>query len=103
MTVDRIQIWEQEEIILVQISMAPPLRWVNSYVFRGEEGVTIVDPGPHTKAAEDEWGAVFSELKIGPADIAGIVITHHHPDHYGMAGYMQSISGAPVYISRRAH
>ncbi|MNW37519.1 putative metallo-hydrolase YflN [compost metagenome] len=103
MTIKRVQKWDQEEIALVRISMAPPLRWVNSYVLRGDEGITIIDPGPHTNVSEGEWREAFAELGISAADISAIVITHHHPDHYGMAGYMQSLSGAPVFMSERAH
>ncbi|MGG6311795.1 MBL fold metallo-hydrolase [Paenibacillus macerans] len=97
-----IQLWEKELIARVPISMAPPLRRVNSYVLRGEEGITIVDPGPRTKETEAEWQAAWRELGISPREIAQIVLTHHHPDHYGLAGYLQSLTGAPVLMSSRA-
>lgn len=103
MTNDLIQVWDSGRITRICISMAPPLRWVNSYVLRGEEGITIIDPGPHTVATEREWTEVLSELNISTQDIHAIMITHHHPDHFGMAGYMQSLSGAPVLMSRRAY
>lgn len=103
MTDDLIQVWDSGHITRVCISMAPPLRWVNSYVLRGAEGITIVDPGPRTVVTEREWKEAFVELKISTQDINAIIITHHHPDHFGMAGYMQSLSGSPVFMSRRAH
>ncbi|RCX19816.1 glyoxylase-like metal-dependent hydrolase (beta-lactamase superfamily II) [Fontibacillus phaseoli] len=95
--------WEPEELTRVRISMAPPLRWVNSYLLRGDEGVTIVDPGPRSQVTEEEWRTAWNELGMTPSDISGIVLTHHHPDHYGLAGYLQSLSGAQVFMSRRAH
>ncbi len=98
-----IEVFEQEELARVRISMAPPLRWVNSYILRGEEGVTIVDPGPRSNLTESEWRTALSELDISPRDIVSIVVTHHHPDHYGMAGYLQLLTGAEVFMSRRAH
>lgn len=103
MSRSEIEVFEQEELVRVRISMAPPLRWVNSYILRGEEGVTIVDPGPRTDLAESEWVTALRELDISPREIASIVVTHHHPDHYGMAGYLQLLTGAEVFMSRRAH
>jgi glyoxylase-like metal-dependent hydrolase (beta-lactamase superfamily II) len=29
------------------------------------------------------------------------VLTHMHPDHFGLAGYFQHLTGAPVYLSPR--
>lgn len=103
MTRPDIQIYQDEELVQVPISMAPPLRWVNSYILRGEEGVTIVDPGPRTDTTEAEWRTVWNRLGISPRDIVSIMVTHHHPDHYGLAGYMQAVTGADVYMSRRAY
>lgn len=97
-----IQLWEKELIARVPISMAPPLRQVNSYVLRGKEGITIIDPGPRTKESEAEWQGAWRELGISASEITQIVLTHHHPDHYGLAGCLQSITGAAVLMSRRA-
>ncbi|GGF89589.1 MBL fold metallo-hydrolase [Paenibacillus aceti] len=99
----QIEAWEEYGLTRVPVSMAPPLRYVNSYVLRGEEGITIIDPGPHTAATEAEWREFMRELKLDPKDVSSIIITHHHPDHYGLAGYLQQWSGAPVYMSHRAH
>ncbi|MDU2240869.1 MAG: MBL fold metallo-hydrolase [Paenibacillus sp.] len=97
-----IQLWERELVARVPISMAPPLRRVNSYVLRGDEGITIIDPGPRTDETEAEWRAAWQELGISPRDIAQIVLTHHHPDHYGLSGYLQEVTGAAVLMSPRA-
>ncbi|MDU4698473.1 MAG: MBL fold metallo-hydrolase [Paenibacillus sp.] len=98
-----IPLWERELVARVPISMAPPLRRVNSYVLRGDEGITIIDPGPRTDETEAEWRAAWQELGIVPRDIRQIVLTHHHPDHYGLAGYLQEVTGADVLMSPRAY
>lgn len=98
-----IQTWDKECVIRVPLSMAPPLRWVNSYMLRGPEGITIIDPGPRTAETEREWSLALRQLDIAPGDVAQIMVTHHHPDHYGLAGYLQSITGAAVRMSRRAY
>jgi len=86
---------------LYQIKVPLPfsLRWVNSYIIRGSAGYTLIDPGLHTEAAEQFWDQALNGLRIGFRDIEQIVLTHHHPDHYGLAGYFQERSGAPVRMS----
>lgn len=103
MTSGFFQEWGEAGIVQIPISMAPPLRQVNSYLLRGPEGVTIIDPGPRTAATEREWGEILRELRFRPGDITSIVLTHHHPDHFGMAGYLQSLTQAAVYMSARSY
>ncbi|MFD0962287.1 MBL fold metallo-hydrolase [Paenibacillus chungangensis] len=79
------------------------LKWVNSYVIPEHKGYTIVDPGLRTDETIAVWREVMEERGILWADISRIVLTHQHPDHYGLSGYMQERSGAPVYMSSRAH
>lgn len=84
------------------MGMSFPLRWVNSYVLRGEDGWTIVDPGPRSAENESAWNEAMHELGILPREIASIILTHHHPDHYGLAGWLQQRSGAQVWMSKAA-
>nr|WP_280521421.1 MBL fold metallo-hydrolase [Paenibacillus mangrovi] len=92
----------QNGIIQVKISMSFPLRWVNSYVLQGPEGLTIIDPGPHTPENEEEWKRAFAELGRAISEVENIVLTHHHPDHLGCSGWIQQQSGCKVWISERA-
>jgi glyoxylase-like metal-dependent hydrolase (beta-lactamase superfamily II) len=88
-------------IIQVQLPLPFALRSVHCYLLRGAEGWTILDAGLHMPDGEAAWLAAFAELGIEPQGIGQIVLTHFHPDHYGMAGWLQSLSGAPVLISPR--
>lgn len=98
-----LQSWAEYGIQAVQIPMAPPLRWVNSYILQANGEVTLVDPGPRTNESIAAWEKILGELAIQAQEITSIVVTHHHPDHYGLSGYLQSLSGAKVYMSRRAY
>ncbi|MWV46798.1 MBL fold metallo-hydrolase [Paenibacillus sp. HJL G12] len=90
-------------IIQVKISMSFPLRWVNSYVLQGPEGLTIIDPGPHTPENEEEWNRAFAEIGRTISDVKHIVLTHHHPDHLGCSGWIQQQSGCKVWMSERSY
>ena len=87
----------------IQITMSFPLRWVNSYILTEPEGkVTIVDPGPRTAETEKDWYDALKGLGLTLQDIHQIVLTHHHPDHLGLSGWMQQMSGVPVLMSARS-
>ncbi|MFH5182184.1 MBL fold metallo-hydrolase [Paenibacillus sp. TAB 01] len=85
-----------EHIYQLKVPLPFPLRWVNSYLIRGSGGYTLIDPGLHTETSVQFWEAALHSLHIDYRDIEQIVLTHHHPDHYGLTGWFQERSGAPV-------
>lgn len=99
------RLFDQHEhgIIRVKVPVPFPLQWVNSYILQDEAGYTIIDPGLHTDTAEQTWRNVLEQLEIEPQEIRQVVLTHHHPDHYGMAGWMQELSGCAVLMSQEGH
>ncbi|MBP1993289.1 MBL fold metallo-hydrolase [Paenibacillus eucommiae] len=86
-------------ITQVKVPLPFPLRWVNSYLVQGSAGYTLIDPGLHTAEAEELWHSALKECGVAFEHIEQIVLTHHHPDHYGMAGWFQERTGAPVLLS----
>ncbi|WP_440112126.1 MBL fold metallo-hydrolase [Paenibacillus sp. QZ-Y1] len=92
-----------EGIHRIQITMSFPLRWVNSYMLSAPDGtLTIVDPGPRSPETEQEWHEALASFGLTLQDISQIVLTHHHPDHLGLSGWMQQKTGAPVRMSTRS-
>ncbi|MBH5317217.1 MBL fold metallo-hydrolase [Paenibacillus sp. GSMTC-2017] len=89
--------------IQVKIPLPFSLRWVNSYIIPEDNGFTVIDPGLRTDEAIQLWDDVLEHFKIEWGQITRIVLTHQHPDHYGLAGYIQQKSGCPVYMSQRSH
>lgn len=83
----------------VRVPVPYPLQYVNAYLIRGDKGWTVVDPGIHTPDALALWETVWERIGSGYHEVERIVLTHHHPDHYGLAGYFQQRTGAPVYLS----
>jgi glyoxylase-like metal-dependent hydrolase (beta-lactamase superfamily II) len=68
---------------------------MNSYLFRGENGFTIVDTGSESKESIDIWEKT---LASGIA-VEKLVLTHAHPDHCGLARWFQENHHIPVFIS----
>ena len=88
----------------VRVPLPYSLKWVNAYLLPDVDSSdwTLIDPGLHTDAAEDVWRTVLSARGIAWDRIARIVLTHHHPDHYGLAGWFQARTGAPIWMSETA-
>ena len=71
-----------------------PLRYVSSYAFASGGGLVLLDTGWN---AEESWQTLVAGLKaIGaaPADVRGVLVSHMHFDHSGLAGRLRAESGA---------
>lgn len=79
------------DLYQVHIPLPFALNRVNCYLLRGDHGWTILDTGLNTAKARAIWRDVWRQLAIQPADIAQIILTHVHPDHYGLAGWIQEV------------
>jgi glyoxylase-like metal-dependent hydrolase (beta-lactamase superfamily II) len=74
------------------------LRYVLVYLFETDRGPYLVDAGWNT---DDAFGALQSGMKeVGcdVADVQGVMVTHIHPDHYGLAGRIREASGAWISL-----
>ncbi len=74
------------------------LRYVLVYVFETDRGPYLIDAGWNT---DDAFGALSSgldEIGSGVADVQGVLVTHIHPDHYGLAGRIREASGAWISL-----
>ncbi len=82
----------------VKIPVPLPLKFVNCYLVRGASGWAVVDTGMRYEPAAATWEQALAELGLAWSRISTILVTHYHPDHYGAAGWMQALAGAPVLM-----
>ncbi|MWC28976.1 MBL fold metallo-hydrolase [Paenibacillus sp. MMS18-CY102] len=87
----------------IRLDIEGPLKWVNAYLFKGRDGYSVIDPGLNSPVNKKRWDEMVKLLKISYADIAHIYVTHHHSDHYGLAGWLQERSHAKVSMSKTCH
>jgi glyoxylase-like metal-dependent hydrolase (beta-lactamase superfamily II) len=77
-----------------------PVGPANVYVFAADP-VTLFDCGPNTPATETALMLGLERVGVRPEQVARVVISHAHPDHYGMAPRLRRISGARILVGER--
>ncbi|UCI31930.1 MBL fold metallo-hydrolase [Mesorhizobium sp. B4-1-4] len=66
----------------------------NTYLIEAPEGLFVLDPGPADDARH--FDAIISALG---GRGAGIIVSHHHSDHFGAVSRLQSETGLRVHAS----
>jgi len=70
------------------------------YLAESEDGWSVIEAGVHTPPAREQWAASLKEIGISLGQIKKIYITHIHPDHAGIAGWLQQKSDAEILVPR---
>ena len=72
----------------------------NVYIIEGTEGSIMIDSGWGSQETLGVFGEGLKADHLKLRDIKTIVITHIHPDHYGLASTVKQISGAKIAMER---
>lgn len=94
------------------IEVAPGVLWlrfplpmkldhVNVYALDDGDHWTIIDTGFASKKTKALWRAAM-DGPLGGKPIKRLVVTHHHPDHIGLAGWFQTEFGVELVTTRTA-
>jgi len=75
-----------------------PLRYVLVYVFETDRGPYLIDAGWNTDDAFHTLESGLAKVGFEMADVQGVIVTHIHPDHYGLAGRVRETSGAWIAL-----
>ena len=73
---------------------------LNAYALDDGDGWTLVDTGLDTPAVRGAWAALMAG-PLGGRPVRRVILTHHHPDHVGLAGWFQA-TGAALWATRTA-
>lgn len=94
----------------VLVDVAAGVRWfrlplpyrldhVNIYLIDNGDGWTVLDTGLGTNACRATWEAVLSGPLAGQR-LTAMIVTHFHPDHVGLAGWLADRFGLPLSMPR---
>ena len=104
--------WETPPAEGEAIEVAPGVLWlrlplpmaldhVNVYALDEGDSWTIVDTGFSSKRGRAIWDKLLAG-PLGGKPVSRVIVTHHHPDHVGLAGWFQSEHGAELWTTRTA-
>ncbi len=86
-------------VLLAELPTPFPVGPVNCWLLP-EPPVTLVDPGMVWSDTEERVERLLAAAGLGIGDVERIVVTHGHPDHFGLAGRLARSSGASILCGR---
>jgi glyoxylase-like metal-dependent hydrolase (beta-lactamase superfamily II) len=87
-------------VLWMRLPLPMALDHVNVFALDDGDGWTIVDTGMDSRRSRAIWQALL-DGPLGGRAVTRVVITHHHPDHIGLAGWFQA-RGAELVTTRTA-
>ncbi|SEP72538.1 MBL fold metallo-hydrolase [Thalassovita taeanensis] len=74
-------------VLWAQLALPFRLNHINIYFIEDNDGWVIVDTGISDRETRAAWHALLDGPMAGKR-ITGLIVTHHHPDHIGNAGWL---------------
>lgn len=81
----------------VRMPLPYALDHINLWMLADGKDVVIVDTGFGLDQVQTAWTEI---LERDPRHISGIVVTHCHPDHVGLADWLSQRNNAPVFMTQ---
>ncbi|HJX79417.1 MBL fold metallo-hydrolase [Glutamicibacter sp.] len=75
-----------------------PMRYTLCYALINDQQCIIIDPGFDSDEGQAQIAAALRRADIGMTEITGIIATHFHHDHLGMAARLAKASGAWIAL-----
>ena len=90
-----------EGVLWIRLPLPMALDHVNVYALDDGDGWTIVDTGFHSRKSVAIWHSVLGG-PLGGRPVNQVVVTHHHPDHIGNAGWFLREHDCDLVTTRTA-
>ena len=88
-------------VLWFRLPLPMKLDHVNVYALDEGDSWTVIDTGFASRRGKDIWRGLMAG-PLGGKPISRVVVTHHHPDHIGLAGWLQTEFGAELVTTRTA-
>lgn len=89
-------------ILWLRLPLPMALDHVNVFALDDGDGWTLIDTGIGTRKGREAMQAALAGPLAGKP-VTRVLITHHHPDHIGLAGWFRDTHGAELLTTRTAY
>jgi glyoxylase-like metal-dependent hydrolase (beta-lactamase superfamily II) len=86
-------------VLWLRLPLPYRLDHVNIYLIEDGDGWAALDTGLGTDDCRSAWQAVFDGPLAGQS-LTRMIVTHYHPDHVGLAGWLAERFGLPLFMPR---
>ena len=86
------------ELRWIRLPVPGSLQHINVWLAPGRTGRVLIDTGLNQPQTHAAWDSLALSEQLGQ-ELEAILVTHHHPDHFGMAGALAERFGVPVRMS----
>lgn len=83
----------------LRMPLGGSLEFINVWAIADGEGWAVVDTGLQTRETAQAWRTAFKEGLEGKP-ITRVIVTHLHPDHIGLAGWMTRKFQCRLWMTR---
>jgi glyoxylase-like metal-dependent hydrolase (beta-lactamase superfamily II) len=85
-----------------RIPLPLELDHINVWLLETTAGYVVIDTGMAAEMGKQAWQQIEAQL-CSRMPLCAVVVTHIHPDHLGLAAWLQQRHGIPVLMSKRTH
>ena len=89
-------------ILWTRIALPFRLDHVNIYLIDDGDGWAVLDTGISNRATRETWEALVAGPLAGRR-LTRLIVSHFHPDHIGLAGWLCERHGMPLLTSQTAY
>ncbi len=89
-------------ILWTRIPLPFRLNHVNIYLIEDGDGWAVLDTGISNQATRDVWDAIVAGPLAGRR-LTRLIVTHFHPDHIGLAGWLCERHSIPLLTSQTCY
>ncbi|HLJ19869.1 MAG TPA: MBL fold metallo-hydrolase [Stellaceae bacterium] len=90
-------------------TVAPGIKWlrmplpfaldhINLWLLEEHDGWVIVDSGLNTEETKRHWEDILAR-SLGGKPVTRLIVTHFHPDHMGLAGWLSEKLMVPLWCT----
>jgi len=86
-------------VLWLRMPLFAALPWINVWAVAEQDGWAIVDTGLNSPETIGAWRSAFAGELAG-APVSRVMVTHMHPDHCGLAGWLTEQFQVRLWMSR---